>query len=360
VFSYAAAHFEPDRFGAAYVDPARVAIKAGTPRNLVLIYAESLEETYGDRATFGRDLLAPLRALGGMSFAEYRQQPGATWTIAGMVATQCGAPLTVYTEQDRPRSPGQRVFLPGATCLGDLLRERGYRNVFLGGAPLSFAGKGSFLRDHGYHESYGREEWEASGIGPKEANVWGLYDSALLRRARAKLDQLHASGQPFNLTLLTLDTHNPHGFLSPECRARGALNFEGIVACNSAEIAEFVQYARDRGYLRDTVVVILGDHLAVPNPVWEKLEGAPRRSIYNQVIAPSEVQRNTDVVLPFDFFPTLMELAGFDVEGERLGLGYSAVGRIADGVRPAERGNLPLTGLHGSTVYRGLWEPRQY
>jgi phosphoglycerol transferase len=358
VFSYAAALFGPDRFGAAYVNPARVQPVPERPRNLVLIYVESLEDTYGNAQVFGRDLLSPLRAAGGVSFPEYRPQPGTTWTMAAMVATQCGVPLTVYSEDDmRPASHG-REFLPGAVCLGDILAAHGYRNVFLGGVSLAFAGKGRFLRDHGYQDARGEEEWESAGMSAAERNEWGLYDGALLTRARLQLDQLHAAGQPFNLTLLTLNTHNPNGFLSPKCRARGAVDFEGIVECVSAQVADFVQFARDRGYLRDTAIVVVGDHLAVPNPVWDKLQRAPRRGIFNLLVTQPAVERNTDVVVPFDFFPTLLQLAGFRVPGDRLGLGYTALGP-AQVPRPAEREPIALAGLHGSAVYRGLWNPRE-
>jgi len=356
VFSYAAAPFGPDRFGEAYVHPARVQLLQQRPRNLVLIYVESLEDTYGDARLFGRDLLAPLHALGGTRIAAYDAQPGTTWTMAAMVATQCGVPLAVYSESNMPETAPERVFLPGALCLGDILAAHGYRNVFLGGAPLSFAGKGRFLRDHGYQEVHGQEEWQAAGAAPEESGAWGLHDDALLARARTRLDQLHASGQPFNLTLLTLDTHNPIGFMSPDCRARGARDFAGIVECTSTQVAAFVQFARDRGYLEDTAIVVIGDHPAMPNPLSDQLQHASRRGIFNLVVTEPPAVPNTEAVVPFDFFPTLVQLAGVRVAGERLGLGYAALGR-SEVRRPREREPIPLAALRGSAVYRSLWEP---
>lgn len=349
-FSYAAAQLAPDNFAGQYVDPRQVQIDAAGRRNLILIYAESLEETYSDSTVFGRDLLASLQTLGGQRVGNYGPAPGTNWTIAGMVATQCGVPLRVYSEYDIKRREGERVFLPRATCLGDVLQARGYRNVFMGGAPLSFAGKGSFLRDHGYAETYGRDEWEKSGIKPGELNEWGLYDSALFARAQARLDQLHASGQPFNLTLLTLNTHNPHGFMSNRCRNRGARDFEGIVVCSSDLMADFVRHVRAKGYLKDTTLVILGDHLAMPNPVYGKLEKANARRIFNLVVTEPPLQLEQRELLPFDFYPTLVELAGFRVAGHRLGLGFSALG-------DARRPPTGVPAVNGSSVYRQLWEP---
>jgi len=353
VFSYAAAHFEPDHFAELYVDAQKAQLQAGPRRNLILIYAESLEESYGDDTLFGRNLLEPLHSLGAQRFGDYGPAPGTNWTIAGMVATQCGVPLKVYSEYDIKRRDGERVFLPRATCLGDLLQARGYHNVFMGGAPLSFGGKGSFLRDHGYTERYGRDEWRKSGIRPEELNEWGLYDSALLERARVRLDELHASGQPFNLTLLTLNMHNPRGFMSNLCRSRGARDFEGIVTCTTQQLAEFVRFAQARGYLKDTALVIVGDHLAMPNPVYEKLLKSSGRKIFNLVLAEPPLMLKKQDLVPFDFFPSLVELAGFQVAGHRLGLGFSALGEEI--LQPAERSVPTIAGLNGSAVYRNLW-----
>lgn len=356
VFSWVGYQFAEDRFSGAFVDPAQVELRPGRLKNLVLIYVESLEDAYGDTRIWGRDLLLPLRDLGGASFAHYRPAPGATWTIAGMVATQCGVPLRVVSQYDvKQRSPVGPAFLPGATCLSDILHRYGYRNVFLGGAPLSFAGKGRFLRDHHYDEAYGREEWLQSGLPAKAFGEWGLYDQDLYAQARAKLAQLHASGRPFNLTLLTLDTHNPHGFVSPACRARGVRGFDDLVQCASHQAAEFVRHIEQSGYLKDTNVVILGDHLAVSNTLYDTLAKVDDRRIFNRFISQQPLPKNTEDILPFDLFPSLLEFVGFEVPGGRLALGYS--GFNASGA-PKPAGWLDgavLPSLSGSSGYARLW-----
>ena len=357
--AYAAAYFEPDLFAQEYVDPAKVTLEQQPHRrNLVLIYAESLESTYGDAHLFGRDLLAPLRKVGGRSYARYRPVPGATWTIAALVATQCGVPLKVYSESDVRRREGSKSFLPGATCLGDLLHTHGYRSVFLGGANLDFSGKGRFLHDHGYDETWGRDEWQKAGAPATDFNVWGMYDSALFARGRKTLERLHAAHRPFNLTMLTMDTHNPRGFLSPECRREGADRFEGIVSCTAEEIAEFVQFARDRGFLEDTTIVVIGDHLAVPNPLYAQLEEAgDRRGIFNLVVGQDLPPANRDELLSYDMLPTLVELAGMHVPGERLGLGYAAVGP-SDAAPPeaTREAEWSVAALRESPAYDELWD----
>lgn len=365
-FSYAAAHFQEDRFAHGYVDPSTAAWTDASRRNLILIYVESLEETYSDATLFGTDLLHALRTVGGQSLPAYHQSPGATWTIAAMVATQCGVPLTVYSEADVQSKVGQRTFLPGAKCLGDMLQERGYRNVFMGGAPLSFAGKGAFLRDHGYQERWGKEEWIAAGARPPgkrepELGGWGMFDDALLTRARERVEKLHASGQPFNLTVLTLDTHNPNGYRSPRCSQRGdelgSVAFEGIVACVGAELADFVRFVRDKGYLKDTTLVILGDHLAVGNPVDAKLRRVTDRRVFNLFWGAPKFPHSEEPVVSFDMFPTLLEATGARTSDGRLGLGRSAWTPQAPRSDWVRRPNLATLGA--STAYQRLWRSEE-
>lgn len=356
VFSWVGYQFGEDRFSEAFVDPRATQVRPGKLRNLVLIYVESLEDTYGDTRIWGRDLLQPLRALPGSSFASYRQAPGTTWTMAAMVATQCGVPLRVVSQYDvKPGSGAGPAFLPGAVCLGDILDRHGYRNVFLGGAPLAFAGKGQFLRDHSYHEVFGREEWIKSGVAGEAFGEWGLFDEDLYTQAKARLAQLHSSGERFNLTLLTLDTHNPHGFVSPGCRRRGVRSFEGIVECASHQLADFVQSIERSGYLRDTSVVVVGDHLAVSNAVDGALRGAGQRRLFNRFISAQMPPRNTDELLPFDLYPSILEFIGFEVAGDRLGLGYSGFHAPDPGRSGHRLDDLDLRALSGSSSYARLW-----
>lgn len=361
IFEWIGYHFAEDRFARYFVDAGELAAqplpRPGKSKNLVLIYVESLEATYGKTQVWGRDLLSPLRELGGVSFSDYRPVPGTQWTIAGIVGTQCGVPLKIYSQHDVKKGvAGTRAFLPGATCLGDILGRHGYRNVFLGGAPLSFAGKGTFLADHGYTVAYGREEWIREGVHKDSLGEWGLYDDELFARARTKLAQLHAAGQRFNLTLLTLDLHNPHGFRSPACIRRGLKSFEDIIECTSHQTAEFVRFIQQSGYLKDTNVVILGDHLAVSNPVFDALRQINDRRIYNQFIAEDAPVKNTEEILPFDLYPSILEFIGFSVPGGRLGLGRSAFGEAFGPREPARLQDLVLPSLSGSSRYEKLWE----
>lgn len=231
--------------------PATEVSAPASTKNLVLIYAESLESTY-QAPEFPEELLTPLAlpafADRSLSFAAFHQHAGTGWTIAGIVSTQCGIPLKpLGVVGENWVGETTASFLPGARCLGDLLRDRGYRNVFLGGASLNFAGKGSFLRTHGYDEAWGREEWQEHNPAAP-LNDWGLQDDALFAAALERLRELAAQKQPFNLTLLTVGMHFPHGFLAPSCKARYG-DMRDTVQCTASLIRDFIDEAGREGLL---------------------------------------------------------------------------------------------------------------
>ncbi|MBV7538915.1 sulfatase-like hydrolase/transferase [Duganella sp. sic0402] len=355
-FKYVTADFGPDYFGANYVRPEAVTIEAEQPKNLVLIYVESLEQSYSNSAVFGRDLLAPLTDLRGASFRSYEQVAGTGWTIAAIVATQCGVPLERVTIFDG-NTQGQMMdsFLKNAVCLTDLLAQRGYRNVFMGGAATAFAGKDKFLGQHHYHEVYGREEWLKSGVSREDMNGWGLYDADLFARAKAKLRELSASRQKFNLTLLTVDMHEPKGHLSAACAQRGFKGFDGVVSCTAAEVADFVRYAQDNGYLEDTNIVILGDHLSRKNPLTHQLSKLSGRTIFNSFISKQAPQPNRAQLLHFDMLPTILEFSGYAVPNGRMALGYSAFNQHPIQPPKDRMAEMDQSLMNRSPEYMALW-----
>jgi phosphoglycerol transferase len=356
-FKFMEANFGPDYFGANYVPPASVALHEQQAKNLVLIYVESLETGYSDRNAFGRDLLAPLTALHGTSFPAYEQAPGTSWTIAAMVATQCAVPVERVSIFDG-NTQGQMMesFLGKAVCLSDLLAQRGYRNVFMGGAASSFAGKDKFLRQHHYHEIYGKDEWLQRGASESTMNGWGLYDADLFREAKARLRELSASKQKFHLSLLTVDTHEPAGMLSAQCAQQGyAGSFDGIVSCTAAAVADFVRYAERNGYLENTSVVIVGDHLSRKNPLSPQLAQMPRRTIFNAFLAHDAPVPNRAQLLHFDLLPTIMEFIGYQVPGGRLGLGYSGFNAHRRMPPPERLAAMERDLLNRSSEYLALW-----
>ena len=351
-----------DYFTPNYIDPRGVTVKEIAPKNLVLIYVESLENSYSDKTIFSHDLLSPLHEIQkkkeGISFGDFAQMPGTGWTIAGMVGTQCGVPIksmTIYNGNDQGKN--LKAFLPGAVCLGDILATHGYKNIYMRGAALKFAGADKFFSGHHYEEIYGKNEWLERGYTKDKMNKWGLYDEDLFREAKEKLNALMQDGGKFNFTLLTLDTHHPHGNLGPACAAKGYSSFEGIVLCSNEQVADFVNFIDEKGWSDEISVVIMGDHLAMKNPVYERLTENPQRRIFNLMIdGHGPVTKNRENITHFDMLPTMLEFIGFDVAGDRLGLGYSGI--APNGILPPETRETDMQAslLNRSETYMQLWK----
>ncbi|MCC6495109.1 MAG: sulfatase-like hydrolase/transferase [Propionibacteriaceae bacterium] len=330
---YAAAVLADRTFAASYLPPAVTSIPA-RPLNLITIHLESVEATFADEAVFGENLLAGLdRATQG--WADYpglQQDPGGGWTMAGLVGTQCGIPLKspslALGLSPNQAGQGVRHYLPGATCLGDLLAANGYLNAFVGGADADFGGKSTYLSDHGYRIDQGLADWVAGGEDPANLSSWGLSDARLFVHARDTVRQLRATGKPYNLTLLTLDTHEPPATFVA-CPAGDGSAMARALRCSLQAVAGFLADLKADGSLDDTVVVLTSDHLkmaAAGASYRAELTGVPERALLLRVWSPRPVTFSRDRADQLSLLATTLELLGFGLPDGRAGLGVSFVG----------------------------------
>ncbi|MDN3905843.1 LTA synthase family protein [Arthrobacter sp. YD2] len=338
VGDYIKAANSPYDIGDYYAEPN--VTSAENKRNLVTIYLESGEATLADDQLFEKDAFAPLKEAtpaeeGWQSVENLQQYNGGGWTMAGLVSTQCGIPLkgSGLGGGSATNELGEDVdtYLGGSTCLGDVLEDHGYTSVFLGGANSSFAAKDTFLGSHGYSEVKGLNEWRATGE-PEEnfRKDWGLSDERLLAHAKEQMDELHAeaerTGQPFNLSVLTLDTHEPV-HIYDYCDVDTDSAVTSVFACSLTQVAGFVEYMEAQGYLEDTAVVIMGDHLkhmSAGDAFHEQLDHHPNRTIFNRVWVPGGSQPLRSDIDQLNMYPTLLEAAGLTLRDKSAGLGVSA------------------------------------
>lgn len=343
-----------DLLATHYVAPSQIQPPASPKRNLILVYGESLEVAYRNKSLFGSDLLQSLDHPHAVEFARFEQAPGTEWTIAGIVASQCGIPLRPVILDPNGMGVAQK-FLPNITCLGDVLKANGYRNIFMGGASLSFAGKGKFFENHGYDELWGNEQWIAAGEKPP-SDWWGLHDDRLLQLAKTKLDDLVAQAQPFNLTLLTVDNHAPDGMPNPYCTSRGGKSLTDVVRCTSELVAGLRDHAAQKGYLHNTDFIVIGDHLAMQNQHTESLLKHPGRTVFNSFIVRPEIEPNRSTIYHFDIFPSVLYAMGFRFSDNRLGMGISGFGPLPRDVKPDDRSHYIGQLLNYSPKYLEFWK----
>ena len=323
-----------------YVDPKDVTLTfPEQKRNLIYIYLESMETTFSDDKNggkFGEDNLIPeLTALaqenedfsgsedtlnGGTSL------PGSTWTVGAMFAETSGLPLKISIGGNEMSDAND--FFPAITTLGDILQEEGYRNELLIGSDASFGGRDLYFSTHGNYSLLDYNYARNTGlIAPDYHVFWGYEDEKLFSIARNELTNLASSGEPFNLTLLTVDTHFEDGYICDLCDDRfGDNQYANVIACSSRQVAAFVEWISQQDFFDNTTIVISGDH---PTMDADFLKDVYDENIYQRQVYTTYINAGTEVEEPdirrsystFDDFPTTLAALGVDIEGDRLGLG---------------------------------------
>lgn len=291
-------------------------------KNIIFIYAESLERTYFDQTVFP-DLIKGLRELESKStyFTNIKEVVGTGWTIAGMTASQCGIPL--FTPSHGNSMSGMDRFLPSAVCLGDLLNEKGYHLSYMGGASLDFAGKGKLFESHGFADILGRDELSSKLENKAYKTGWGLYDDSLLNMIYSRFIELSEAGGKFGLFTLTLDTHHPNGHPSESCKGiqyeDGSNPMLNAVACSDYLISRFIKKISESRYSNNTIVVLVSDHLAMRNSAYDRLQKEERRNLFMIIDPRTNISKEIKTVgSTLDIGPTLLPFLGYAGE---IGLG---------------------------------------
>ncbi len=317
-----------------YAPPDKVKLRfPEQKRNLVYIFLESMESTYADPAA-GAQITAcyipELEALAeeNLNFSHRDglggalSYPGTTWTAAAMVAQTSGVAVKVSLGADT--YGGGEAFLPGATSIGDILEDQGYRQILLLGSNAKFHGREAYFTEHGHYEILDTDALKTAGRLPADySEWWGYEDEKLFSYAREELTRLAEEGVPFNLTMLTADTHFPDGCHCRLCENNYDAPYANVLACSSRQVADFVAWIQDQPFYENTTIIISGDHLTMDAEFMEDIDPAYTRTVYNCFIhAPSAPAREKNRQFgTFDLFPTTLAALGVEIEGDRLALG---------------------------------------
>lgn len=299
-------------------------------KNLVLIYLESVERSYGQIPAF-KPFFEPLQTLAdhAVELTNLVQTTGTNYTIAGIVSTQCGIPLmskglqSVFFKNDVEASLDN--FLPSVHCLGDQLAADGYTLSYLNGASLDKFSKRSFLSEHGYTRLFDK----ASLSDPQKqgrTNTWGLNDALLFEYITKEFDTLSAMDKPFVQGMLSISTHGPDAFLDKDCAPTpdAVSQIPRAFQCTGQLVSKFIDHIRASPAGRDTVIVVMSDHLSFFNSVKAQLDqvGAKRRNLF-MILGAGAPQKVNRKMAPYDIYPTLLETLGYKLKDGRANMGVS-------------------------------------
>jgi hypothetical protein len=320
-----------------YVDAAKAKITfPEKKKNLIYIYLESMEITPastdlgGGKAYNGIPELADLslnqdsddfngdtgKLNGGLMLGS------TSWTVAGMVAQTSGVPLNIPSGGNKDDAEAL-VSLPGVTSLGDVLEDNGYHNVLFIGSDAKFANRNVYFQDHGNYDIDDYYWAIRQGLIPKNYYVWwGYEDKKLFDFAKDEANTLASGDQPFNLTLLTTDTHFSNGYVCDDCPSKYPDQYGNVIACSSKRVADFVAWCKQQPWYDNTVIVLSGDHLYMDQSYYKDAPSGYQRKTYVTVVnAAKDEPEKAREFCTLDLFPTTLSAMGCTIEGDRLGLG---------------------------------------
>lgn len=319
-----------------YVDPSDVTlIFPEKKRNLIHIYLESMETTYSDTANggaFSENLIPELTQLS-HTYEDFSgtnsklngavSLSGSTWTMGALFAQTSGLPLSLPI--DGNAMSGQSTFFPNLTSEGDILANAGYNQALLIGSDAAFGGREHYFTEHGNYQIWDYNHFIHQGDIPEDYYVfWGFEDKYLIEFAKEKLTLLSQQEEPFNLTMLTVDTHFEDGYLCSDCTTYYENDqYANVMRCSSQKIGELISWIQEQDFYENTTIVLTGDHLTMDNDFCDNVPDDYQRLVFTTYInAPVHtVAQGRRTYCTFDIFPTTIASLGIKIPGERLGLG---------------------------------------
>ena len=319
-----------------YVNPKDVEVTFKEKRNLVFILVESLETsmfTKDQGGYFDYELVPELYDLlndkdSVVFYDKNKAQTvnmieGASWTTASIVSNLSGVPLKADLGNKIYDSSG---FMKETYGLGDLLKDNGYNNEVISGATTSFGGLKEYFSTHGSYSIIDVDNLDKYNLKMSDSDVgkWGFNDNYLFETAKKRLDILSKDDKPFNMQLVTIDTHFIDGFVGDYSIRKFDSQYANAYATESKLIYDFVNWIKSQDYYKDTTIVIAGDHLTMQSSFF-KNKYMNKRYVYNCIINPrnKNAQNESRTITALDNYPTIVSAIGGDIKGNRLGLGVN-------------------------------------
>ena len=213
-------------------------------------------------------------------------------------------------------------FFVSTTSLNDVdglaacLDRKGYTTAFFHGADNGSMGFQAFARTTGFHDYYGRTEYEADtrfGGSADFDGTWAIWDEPFLQFFALKMSELK---QPFMTSVFTASSHHP--FAIPEqyrgVYPEGPLPIHKCILYSDNALRRFFETAKQQPWYDNTIFVLTADHtnhsnhdiyltslgvFSVPIIFFDPSGSLPR-------------ENRSGVAAQIDIMPTLLGLLGYD------------------------------------------------
>ena len=254
------------------------------------------------------------------------------YTIGSIVSSNCGLPqkpIGILDTRFKERKGdhlvdvfGLKKFLPGAICLGDILKYNNYKNIFINSMNPSFQAMDIFFSDHNYDTIIGKKYFEEKGYDDFTSWGNGVNDRILFEDTSKLIEELKNKNQKFNITLLTTDSHYP-GYFDKNCIENKRLikkDLSFTINCTAKHLYNFINNLKKK-YGESIIIIVVGDHLSPE--INKDQNNLLNKSIYNRFVN-SNVKILRQEMNHYDLFSTILDLINYPYEG-KIGLGYSVL-----------------------------------
>ena len=344
---------ETDYYARNYVPVNVGELSNNRRRNIIIIFGESLEKEY--LTLNDNHQIFTVDDNDAVKFANFTEGYSQRWTQGALFSAFTGVHIHYLSDFFRYklydklkyREGKDRILMisnyagqdfdfntPNINYLGDITKAFGYQNLFVQGGSLAFSGTDKFLFEHGFNADnvYDLNTFKNSEDAIKGKYWWGVSDKTIFDFFKNKLLELDKN-KPFFAVLFTLDLHrgnNPFFRNEDELKRATIHNFN-----------DFVHWFKVQDFYDNTTLIILADHKRMGKDV--QAGGDLYNAFFN---LPPNLKQNINVNRSFnqiDIFPTVLEIAGFNLSQRKAGVGVSLFAKdktLAENLQYSEQENV--------------------
>ncbi len=280
-------------------------------KNVVLISIESLSADFMAHYGNTQKITPFLDSLADQSLMFTNLYATGNRTVRGLEALTLCIPPTAG-ESIIKRENNKNKFTTGS-----IFKSKGYDVKFLYGGYSYFDNMKDFYQGNGY------EIVDRNNFKPEEisfANVWGVADEDMAKKAIQTMNDETESGKPFFNHWMTVSNHRPFTYPNGKIDIPGdAKSREGGVKYTDYALRKFFEMAKKQEWYPNTVFVIIADHCAssagdteLPMDKYK----IPAMIFSEGFIQP---QKFTQTMSQIDVMPTLFGLLNFNYQTKFLG-----------------------------------------
>jgi len=280
-------------------------------KNVVLISIESLSADFMEHYGNTQKITPFLDSLADRSLMFTNLYATGNRTVRGLEALTLCIPPTAG-ESIIKRENNKNKFTTGS-----VFKSKGYDVKFLYGGYSYFDNMKDFYEGNGY-SIVDRDNFKPEEI--TFANVWGVADEDMAKKAIQTMNAEAKSGKPFFNHWMTVSNHRPFTYPNGKIDIPGdAKSREGGVKYTDYSLRKFFEMAKKQDWYSNTVFVIIADHCAssagdteLPMDKYK----IPAMIFSEGFIQP---QKFTQTMSQIDVMPTLLGLLNFKYQSKFLG-----------------------------------------